>query len=407
MPSHRWSLMAGCIALCLVLLGSSASAGDWPQFRGPGGTAVSDEKGLPEKWSAKENLRWKVELPGRGVSNPVVAGGRVYVTACTGYREDRLHVLSFDAASGKKLWERQFWATGHTQCHPKTCMAGPTPVTDGQHVYALFATGDLFCLDKNGDLVWYRALVPDYPTIGNNVGMAASPILYKDVLLLPMENVGESFAAGLDKRTGRNLWRAERARDINWVTPLLIPGGKGTEVLFQSKSALTAYEPESGKKLWEYADGSLTTIPSPTMGKGTILVPASELLALKPGQAGTAPEVVWKSNKFRSGYASPLYYQDRVYSVTQNALLCGDAADGKLLWQERVEGPFSASPVAADGKVYLLSEKGTATVVQVGDQPKVLAVNRLEETMLATPAIANGAIYLRSDGYLYCISGKK
>lgn len=384
-----------------------AAAPSWPQFRGAGGTAVSEETRLPVKWGEGDNIRWKVELPGRGVSSPVIAGGRVYVTACTGYQQDRLHVLCFEAATGKKLWERQLWATGPTLCHAKTSMAGGTPATDGQRVYALFATGDLVCFDADGNLVWYRALVPDYPTIGNNVGMAASLVLWKDTLLVPMENVGESFAAGLDKLTGRNRWRTERLRDINWVTPLVIANQGSDEVLFQTRTDLTAYDPATGKQRWTYKANGLSSIPSPTAANGVLVVPGNEMVALRPGKDGAAPEVLWKNNKLRTSYATPLVYRDRLYLVTQAALACADLATGKVLWQERVEGPFSASLVAGDGKIYVVNEKGTTTVVQAGAEPRVLAINDLGGPMLATPAIAGGSIYLRSDQYLYCIGEKK
>src|SRR5579875_3980237 len=160
--SERGRILLSCFALFAPWQEIPIWAGDWPQFRGPGGTAVSEEKGLPVKWSTTENVRWKAELPGRGVSSPVLAGGRVYVSAASTYRERRLHVLCFDAAKGEKLWERQFAATGGTMCHPKTSMAAPTPVTDGRHVYALFATGDLAAFTRDGDLLWYRALQRDY-----------------------------------------------------------------------------------------------------------------------------------------------------------------------------------------------------------------------------------------------------
>src|SRR5262249_45411184 len=152
--------------LCVI----NSTAGDWTQFRGPGGAGVSDETGIPTTWSEKENIRWKADLPGRGLSNPVIAGGRVYVTACSGHEQQRLHVLCLDVRNGKKLWERQVWATGNTGCHEKTNMAAPTPATDGERVYALFATADLACFDKNGNLLWYRSLVGDYPTLTNQVG---------------------------------------------------------------------------------------------------------------------------------------------------------------------------------------------------------------------------------------------
>ncbi len=396
-----------CLLAVLVAPGFSLAA-DWPQFRGPAGTAVSTEIGLPTRWSQTENLRWKVELPGRGVSCPVVAGGRVYVTACTGYKQRRLHVLCFDSATGEKYWERQFWATGSTVCNAKTCMAAATPVTDGQRVYALFATGDLACLDKDGDLIWYRSLVSDHPTITNQVGMAASPILWKDVLLLPMENVGESFAAGLDKLTGMNRWKVERARGINWVTPQLFTNGGSTEVLFQTNTETTAYDPETGQKRWTYTAGSPSPIVSPLMGDDVLFVPAAEFTALRPSRDKTAPEVIWKTNRLQTAYASALYHQGRIYTLNGASILnCAEAATGKVVWQQRLKGPFWASPVLADGKIYVVNEEGTTTVVAIGDKPRILSTNALGETMLATPALADGAIFLRSDQHLYCIAETK
>jgi outer membrane protein assembly factor BamB len=399
------SLLMVVLFTC-ALMDCSAVAADWTQFRGPNGAGVSPETHLPTKWSASEGLRWKVELPGRGLSNPVIAGGRVYVTASSGYKENRLHVLAFDAASGKKLWERSLWSTGQTQCHPKTCMAAPTPVTDGKAVYALFATTDLCAFDAEGNLLWYRSLVRDYPTITNQVGMAASPILYKDLVIVPMDNVGDSFLAGIDKKTGKNRWKAERARDICWTTPLLLDKGDRADVVFQGAAVLTAFDAETGRFSWEFkAKGQ--QIPSPVLNKQNILCPGRELLCIRPPVAGETPEVLWKTNKLQTGYGTHLVYEDRVYAVNDaNVLNCADAADGKSLWQQRLQGPFDASAVGADGKIYLVNNEGTTFVVQTGKEPKVLAKNELKDTILATPAIADGAIFLRSDKYLYCIGGK-
>jgi outer membrane protein assembly factor BamB len=394
----------------------SLTAADWPQFRGPGGAGVSAETGLPIHWSPTENIHWKAELPGRGVSSPIVAGGRVYITACSGYQERRLHLLCFDAATGVKQWERRFQATGNTLCHPKTCMAAPSPVSDGERVYALFATGDLACMDRNGNLLWYRSLVSDYRDITNQVGLAASPILWKDLLLVPMENVGESFAAGLDKLTGQNRWKVERPRDINWPTPLLLERGGRTEVLFQAPQELAAYDPANGRKLWSYTGEGMTAVPSLVAAEGLIILSGG--VALRPpepspvhpehgaGKKGSeaAPRTVWHSLKLRPAYATPLYYQGLLYAINNSGILlnCADVRTGRVICQQRVKGPFSASPVAADNKVYLVNEDGLTTVLRPGNAPQILSTNALGEPMLATPAIADGAIYLRSDRHLYC-----
>jgi len=403
---------AGLLAFCFFTF--SLVAADWPQFRGPGGTGVSPETGLPTRWGPAENVRWKADLPGRGVSSPVVAGGRTYVTACSGYQQRRLHVLCFDSATGAKQWERQLQATGNTFCNPKTCMAAPTPVSDGERVYALFATGDLACLNREGDLIWYRSLVADYHDITNQVGMAASPVLWRSLLMVPMENVSESFAAGLDKLTGQNRWKVERPRNINWPTPLILERNGRAEALFQAPEELVAYDPATGRKLWAYSGEGMTSVPSLVAAEGLIVLSGGVALRpprapLSPAEGETAPQVVWKSTRLRPAYASPLYFQGRLYALNNSSILlnCADIHSGKVIWQERVKGPFSASPVAADGKIYLVNEEGLTTVLRPGDQPQVLSTNALSEPMLATPAIADGAIYLRSDQHLYCIAEKK
>ncbi len=396
---------AGAVGVLAVAVGPLA-AGDWPQFRGPGSRAVTDEA-VPVKWSATENVRWKADLPGRGLSSPVIAGGRVYVTASSAYRERRLHLLCFDEATGKKLWERQLAATGSTMCHPKTCMAAPTPVTDGKAVYCLFATGDLAAFDAEGNLLWYRSLVGDYPDVTNQVGMAASPILHGDTLLVPLENAGDSFAAGIDRRTGKNRWRVERARDVNWVTPVVAELNGQPCALFQTEHEVTAYDPDTGKERWTFTAERTASIPSPVVGGGLVYVAGPQFLALRPGPAGATPEVVWKSKKLNLSYATPIYFKDRLYGLVAVGVNCLDAATGEQVWQQRIAGPFSASPIIAGGKLYAVNEEGKTAVVQLGDKPKVLAVNDLKDTFLATPAVAGGTLFLRSDRHLYCIAEKK
>ena len=403
-------LVAPCSLLVLVAL---LHAEDVPQFRGKGAAGLSAEKGLPIKFSAADNLRWKVDLPGRGLSNPVIAGRRIFLTACTGPEQKREHVLCLDLKTGKKLWERQLWATGTTLCHPMTCMAAPTPVTDGNFVYALFATGDLVCYGKDGDLVWYRSLVGDYPTIGNNVGIAVSPTLHKDLLIVSLENVGESFAAGVDVRTGQNRWRIDRPRGINWVTPLVIKNGERDELLLQSGDDLTAYDPLTGKKRWSLNRPSLSPVATPVWAEGKIFTAGAKFLAVQPGSETEKPVVTWESPKLRAGYCSPTYHEGRVYTLAGDGIVnCADAKTGKALWSQRPETAegekYWASPLIAEGRMYIVSQKGTVTVLRLSDaEPEVLAVNETKDTILASPVASDGALFLRSDRYLYCIGDKK
>jgi outer membrane protein assembly factor BamB len=394
-------------AVFSLSLGASALAGDWPQFRGPEGSGVGRDTELPEAWSPDLNLKWKVPLPGRGVSNPVIVGNRLFLTANSGMAMTRLHVLGFDAASGEKLWERQFWATGQTLCHPKTCMAGPTPVTDGKHVWCLFATNDLMCLNAAGDLIWYRSLNGDYPLMTNHVGRAASPILFEDLLIVPLENQGASFLVGIDAKTGVNRWKVERPLENNWTTPIVANRNGRTELILQGMRLLTGFDPRTGEKLWEVEEDGLFTIPSPVVAGDLVLAATRGMIAVKPGVNGAAP-VAWKALKLGASTPSPVVHDGLVYTLKGEILVCGDiAGQGKVVWEQRLKGPFSASPVIADGKIYVVNESGVVTVLKPGREVKILATNDMKDTILATPAIANGSIYLRSDQFLYRIMSNR
>ena len=390
----------------MILTSSFASAGDWPQFRGPSGTGVADEKNLPTTWSATENVRWKAEIPGRSVSSPVVSAGRVYAASASGVNCEKLHVVCFDAKDGKQLWQREIKATGNTGCHPKSSMAAPTPVANADGVFVLFATADLVAFDKDGNLKWYRSLAGDYPKIANQVGMASSPILWNDVLVVPMDSDGESFLAGLDAKHGRNLWKIERPKDINWVTPALRQVGAKTELLFQGRLGLTAYEPASGKKIWNHATESMT-VPMPVVMDDQVLMMGRGVVCLKP-MGDSSPEVVWTSQKLSSGYSTPLVYKEHIYNVSGAGVLTCTDKMGKEIWQERLKkGKYWASAIAADGKIFVCNDEGICSILQAGgEKPEVLATNDVKEEIMGTPAIANGTIYIQTVKRLYCI-GKK
>jgi len=397
-------------SLILTLSASPAClAEDVTQFRGNLG--VSKETNLPVRWSASEGLRWKANLPGKGLSNPVIANGRVYVTATAAYEQKREVVLCFDVKTGKKLWERQVYATGSTQAHPKTNMAAPTPMTDGERVYALFATCDLVCYDKDGDLVWYRSLVGDYPTVGNNVGMAASPAIHGDLLIVCLDNVGESFAAAIDKHTGKNVWRVPRPRNINWVSPIVIQNGSQFDVLFQGATGIDAHDVLTGKKKWSAPNLRNGAYASLTSADGVVFASSDKFYGVRPSKGDGEPEILWNSLKMRPGYCTPVASNGLVHVVAGGGIVhCGDAKTGELLWTHRLDaaGSYSASPLLADGKLYVVNEAGITSVLQVNrKEAKLLAANKIGDTILASPVASDGAIFLRSDSAFYCIGGTK
>jgi len=286
-------------------------------------------------------------------------------------------------------------------------MASPTPVTDGKAVYALFATGDLAAIDRDGNLLWYRSLVGDYPKISNQVGMASSPILAGDVLCVPMDNEGDSFAAGIDKKTGKNVWKVKRDRSINWVTPLAFDYGGKAAVLYQNDKGAWAYDAKTGDELWGHK-ASTTTIPSPVKGDGVLfLTTGGDVIAVKPSPTEKDAKPLWSAKLLGGEYATPVYHDGRLYGVTAAAVICLDAKKGEELWRLRVDGKFDGSPVIANGHLYATNRKGRTYVVSLAGKGKVVARNEIDDTILATPAIANGCIYLRSDKYLYCVGAEK
>lgn len=393
-----------------LILAAALAAGpaesSWPRFRGPNGTGVA-EGTYPTEWSATKNLAWKADLPGKGVGGPAVAGGVVYVTAVTGYRQDRLHTLAFDLKTGKELWRRTMRATGSTACHPDTDMAAPTPAASPAGVFALFATGDLAHYDRRGNLRWYRALAQDYD-VSNQVGLAASPVLHEGKLIAPMDNAGDSFLAAFDVNTGRTLWKVPRPRETNWVTPVVgrVGDAAGDRVIYQTREAVVAYDPATGTRSWEKALEGLSSIPSTVAAGGQVFVTANGVTKLKPGEG--QPEAAWKERRLSAGYGSPLVYEGKVFAVSRSAVLaCADAGSGKILWRERLAGGrVSASPLAAGGKVYVFAEDGTCSVIEPGgDAANVTATNKLGTRVRATPAMAGGRVLIRTDRTLYCVGG--
>ncbi len=400
-------LLASAIVLLAGLEVSSAS--DWPQFRGPGGTSIYTGDDLPLDFDVKtgRNVAWRAPLPGKGPSSPIVVAGRVIVTAASGPRQDRLHVLCFDCATGKLLWHRQLWATGSTVCNSFGGVAAPTPASDGRRVVALFSSSDMACFDLDGNLLWYRGLGYESPNTRNDVGMGSSPLMVgPETVVVQLENLGESFAVGIDAATGVDRWRIPRPRGSIWSSPIPLPGPTPAEdlVLLHSRQHLTAHQASTGKQVWQY-EAFCHTIASAVVLGQRIYLPAIGLHALRYDPQRRTVEKLWYDERLRSDNCSPVVAQDRCYVIKPpNILMCADAADGRTLWQLRLKGPFWATPLMAGRRLYCVNYDGLVQVVQLGDEGKLISACQLESGALASPAAADGALYFRTHNTLWKIA---
>ena len=431
------------IALILALASvASGSAANWPQWRGPAGNGSTDEKNLPERWSATDNVTWKAELAGEGVSSPIVYGDRVFVTSQlgSGVRKPGNHprlaqganatageralggrhagdkttfvVEAFSRRDGRKQWEYRLDAVGPLAgVHEKHNLASPSPVTDGQLVYAWFGTGQIVALDMSGKVAWQRHLGQENSPFEINWGHASSPTLFEDSLILLCDHSPASYLLAVDKRTGKDKWKTDRGRGrSSYTTPFVVSGPSGPELIVNSSERVDAYNPATGAFLWHVGGPNQFPIPVPTFHDGIVYMSrgyrSGPYLAIRPGGRGdiSTSHVVWQMNT-GAPYISSLVYDSgfRYMANDVGAITVVDAKSGEKVWQERVEGIFSASPVAGDGKIYFVSETGETIVLRSGREPRIIARNDLGERLIASPAISDGQIFLRSDDKVFCI----
>jgi len=396
--------------LCLAAITSPCSqAADWRQFRGTSTDSIAIGETLPTELSG-DAIAWQSELPGRGLSGPIIVGDQVIVTASSGYYDNRLHIISMDVATGEQGWERQFQATGRTVAHPKMCVATPTPATDGERIYAFYSSNDLICTDLDGNLQWYRGLGAEFPNASNSLGMSSSPVVIDSTVIAQVESDAESFAIGVDILSGETKWKLDRPRKANWSSPAILPskGNRPTVALLQSSAGLSAVDPETGAELWTFADGA-STIPSTTVSDGKIIVPSNGLTILQPSEDGTSFESVRNAKGARPGTPSPLVMNGLMFYVNRSGVLSAASLEtGKRLWQLRLHGKFSSTPVASNGHLFFFSEKGMATVVHPTEEGgEVVSQLDLTETILCSPAAADNALYIRSDGHLWKLADRK
>lgn len=408
--------MSVLAAMCAV----PVAAENWPGFRGPTGQGISLETNLPVTWSLNENLAWRVDFPGVGWSSPIVWDGHVFVTS-TSPDGTSCHVIHIDCAAGKIIWDKEVFTQPANRKLAENSHATPTPVTDGKLVYVAFNGGRIVAVTFDGTVAWSWR---DEKFISKH-GLAASPILYQDTLIMPFDgngaadvnNIGYAiawdgaFIVALNRQTGKEKWRAKRglSRQAH-VTPMIIDVSGKPQLISGAGDVVQGFDPGSGELLWTALSSGEGVVPSIVHGPDLVFTSSGygspAIRAIRPDGHGdvTSSHIAWESRDNVSLVPSFVYSDGLLFCIKETGVAsCLDAATGKTLWKQRVAGKFGASPVLAEGRLYCLGEDGTTSVIAAAREFRQLASNRLEGTCNASPAVSNGRIYIRSERSLFCI----
>jgi outer membrane protein assembly factor BamB len=418
-----------------LLVGVRVLAGDWPHWRGPYLNGSSDEKNLPATWSGTENVIWSASLPGHSSATPVIANGKVFVSSTDRDSEDLL-ALCLDARSGKELWRKKLGASDRDV--PRNNLATPSPVTDGEHVYFMYGSGDLAGLDCEGKLLWSRNIEAEYGNISIKYGYSSSPLLYDDKLFILIQRrhtayrpskstTLEAFILAVDPKTGKNVWKQPRKTDAldesldSYSSPILYRSSGHLEILVIGGDYVTANDPETGKELWRFGyaekkSGRWRNISSPVTGEELIFGArprgGTGLFALKSSGEGTLNDdhVAWRFDGPTPDVCTPLFYKGNLYVLdgkSRKTLTCLDAKTGQQKWQGKLGGsaPWRASVTAADDKLYCISEAAEAVVLAAGDERfNILSrIDMEDKPVQASIAIADGRLFIRTANKLSCI----
>jgi outer membrane protein assembly factor BamB len=441
----------------LLCFASFASAQNWTAFRGNNASGIAEGKPTPVAWDGtkNENILWKVAIPGLAHSSPVVWGDKVFVTTAissdpkTEFRaglygdvdsakdvsKHTWKVYCFDKRTGKISWEQvAHEGIPRTKRHIKSTYANSTPATDGKYLIVFFGSEGLYCYDLAGKQIWKKDLGvlnggwfydPDYEW-----GTASSPIIYKGMVILQCDVQKDSFVAAFDIKTGKELWRTPREEIPSWGTPTIYEGKTRAELITNATQAIRSYDPMTGKELWHMTGNPEVTATTPIIANDLIYIvnhyrPNQPIWVIRPGGTGdislkrdpntkqftesSNQYVVWSAQRGGAYMPSPLVYGDYLYICQNQAILrCLNAKTGEKVYENRIGegGSYSASPVAADGKVYLSSEDGAVFVIKAGAKYEMLAKNEMGEVLMATPAISDGMIFVRGQHNLFCIADK-
>ncbi len=416
----------------------AAASKNWPQWRGPSGNGVAPYANPPLEWSESKNIHWKVKLPGRGHSTPVVWGDRIFLTAAIPsgdavqprftrpgshdglalVNRQRFVVIAVNRGDGKILWQRTVREdTPLEGGHHSGSFASPSAVTDGEHVYAFFGSYGLYCLDLEGKLIW-QTDPGDMNTLHGH-GEGSSPVLYGNTLIVNWDHEGPSFVVALDKRTGKQIWKMAREEVTSWSTPLVIQQSGKPQVIISATNRIRGYDLVTGNVIWQCGGMAQLVVASPVAANGILYAASSyekrAMLAIRldgaQGDITGTKQVIWSRDRDTPYVPSPLLYDDRLYFLKhyQGILSCLNAKTGDTIYGPvRLPGIYNvySSLVGAAGRVYITSMEGSTIVVKHGAKPEVLALNELDDDFNASPALVGNELFLRGEQYLYCISEK-
>jgi len=411
---------AAWITLLAVLTAPPAASENWPEFRGPSGDGHTSVTGLPLKWSPTENIAWKTPVHGTGWSSPVIWGDQIWMTTAE-EKGKELYAICINRKSGKIEHDiKLFEVTKPGRINPLNSYASPTPVIEEGRVYVTFGTYGTACLDtKTGKVIWSRRDI----NCDHDMGPGVSPISCESMLIMPMDGCDVQFIIALDKKTGKTVWKTDRGIDYSkrqydtkkaFCTPTIIEASGRKQLIAPCADAIISYDPKTGKELWKVLIRGFSIIPKPVFTDGILYVVTDcsrpQLWALKPRLKGGKPTatIVWKITKDAPQRSSIVVVDGLVYGMTHRGYaLCFEAKTGKTVWRQRMGSAYSASPLYADGRIYLFNERMGTTVIKPGREYKELSVNTLNRSrIMASPAVSGKAIFLRTDTDLYRIEKK-
>ena len=427
--------------LAIAALYAASASSNWPQWRGPNALGVSSEENLPLGWHPEAEGSWKIELPGIATSTPIVWEDAVFVTSQVGKSpvvsraargagdirrggqfgrveegdEGILFVIqAFHRQDGHQLWRFELPSEGALEpAHIKHNLATPSPVTDGERLIVWFGTGQVLCLDLEGRENWRRNLATDYGPFEILYAHGSSPVLHRGSVILLCDHQREAYLLALDKVTGETRWRTERGQGFQgYSTPFVVPPTTGDTLVVSSEAHIELYDANSGELISTAGERGRLTIGAPVWADGVLYTSRGyngpfTALRLGEGRGPQKPEVLWRVATGAPDISSLLIYQGLIYMADENGVVSAiDIVDGATVWKERVGGFFSASPVAADGMVYLVNEEGELFVIEAGRTFRLVERSELGGRILASPAISRGQIFLRSDEHLFALGGR-